>query len=379
MWLQYLFLACFCWFKGVRCAGVNSFDVSCGTGTSSQWGISYSGADAAQVYADGKAATCNFTEEFDTSTGVTRYYFSNIHQNNGVDCGRKKHGNAEIYSVNIVVQESANTRVVSDQVYTITCPYIVTGQGSSNNPATITIGQSSTIPKVEPGAALASGTLDLTVVDAQNATVTSVVLGHPIRLLAIYKNNAPAEQGLMVIGCEARDAQPFTLQHFFLVAGCGQGDVIKSNEGFTTVGYESISPFFKAFAFTQKNTILFACDFALCPIAGRCDGSSCTPVGRRKRSLVNSTMVTSQPVRILSSGDYASSQFCQNQSEKSSMCFQSIGFIISMTVLGCIIVILFVIVTVLTIRYFRSRPNTTKSVKKSRDSRSRPRSVQRTV
>jgi len=108
------------------------------------------------------------------------------------------------------------------------------------------------------------------------------------------------------------------LSHYFLIGGCGEGDVMGNDRGFRTqqedvndgnVTRVSRSAFFKSFLLPDKDSMTFECDYFVCTSIEGCDGYSCPDSkspARHKRSTLKEAVlpsVTSQRVKIIYNTD----------------------------------------------------------------------------
>ncbi|XP_046352061.2 vitelline envelope sperm lysin receptor-like [Haliotis rufescens] len=120
----------------------------------------------------------------------------------------------------------------------------------------------------------ANSTIDMYLSDVQNKRLVGKIrMGRYIQLQAELLGNYTDEVGLQAIGCYVKGR--FS-NYYVLIAGCGDGMIIKKTDGFTTKGRRTASPYFKAFKLVGTQTLDFRCTFVIC--AKNCDGSSCNYV-----------------------------------------------------------------------------------------------------
>ncbi|KAK7490853.1 hypothetical protein BaRGS_00017909, partial [Batillaria attramentaria] len=143
--------------------------------------------------------------------------------------------------------------------------------------------------------------IENTVVNTQNqstsivtVTITDILgrpidgplrLGRRVKLVARSDGNG-GEKGIRPVACRAVAGNSRNLPtRTVLSAGCGDGYIFGTDDGFYTHGLEAISPPFNVFRYGPGGSMIIICTFAMCD--DTCDGSSCrnTDVsGRRRRS-----------------------------------------------------------------------------------------------
>merc|ERR1712004_536927 len=112
--------------------------------------------------------------------------------------------------------------------------------------------------------------------------IDEAILGNYIQLRAYLANETDTENSIKIFNCRAFDDD---LEYYFLIGGCGEGDVMPKNRGFRTgpeevTAYTNVSrvarsTYFKIFLLPDKHHLTFECDYILCD-ADRCDGFSCS-------------------------------------------------------------------------------------------------------
>ncbi|XP_014777558.1 vitelline envelope sperm lysin receptor, partial [Octopus bimaculoides] len=110
-----------------------------------------------------------------------------------------------------------------------------------------------------------------------------------VRLIGKSKNNVT---GLITNNCVAKSDR--NTQYKILKAGCGDGFIFSSDDGFNTDGSTITSPFFRMFKLMNSDSLTFQCTFTICN--SDCDGNSC----RRKRLRRDATQLFQ---KLLNAGD----------------------------------------------------------------------------
>nr|UNY67746.1 VEZP19 [Haliotis tuberculata] len=198
-------------------------------------------------------------------------------------CKYKKKRDSLVYTVLVIVAfgEPGSRLHQSDEEYTITCTFQPKGKKDSG-PLKIVPGVSA--PKVIEGnkAPPSQSNVKVYLVDVKGkALAGNIPTGKSVRLMA--RTYTVTDKGIQVESCDAMDSKGN--RYSILRAGCGDGMIIKKNEGFVTVARQSFSPFFKVFTVNGDWTLRFECNFTIC--AKACNGPSCSAqkVIRRRRDL----------------------------------------------------------------------------------------------
>ncbi|XP_046564566.1 vitelline envelope sperm lysin receptor-like isoform X2 [Haliotis rubra] len=117
----------------------------------------------------------------------------------------------------------------------------------------------------------AKSKIDVYLTDVQQKRLVGKIrLGRYIQLRAELIGNYSDEVGLQAIGCQA---EGMFGSYEVLIAGCGDGAIIKKTQGFTAKGRTTASPYFRAFKLVGSSRMNFRCTFIICE--KNCDGSSC--------------------------------------------------------------------------------------------------------
>ncbi|XP_046366339.1 uncharacterized protein LOC124142101 [Haliotis rufescens] len=139
----------------------------------------------------------------------------------------------------------------------------------------------------------------LHLIDVLGRQVYALPIGRMVQLRA-WSNGQGSEVGVRSVGCDAIGARTNT-RFAIIRAGCGDGVVFAKNEGFSTKGLNSTSPYFKAFSLHNDAKIRFECNFTMC--TSNCDGNSCAIAGRRRRDadvhFSDFIMTESDPITLL--------------------------------------------------------------------------------
>jgi len=120
----------------------------------------------------------------------------------------------------------------------------------------------------------------LFVYNTENEQITTATLGEYIQLRAWLEAANETSTSIRVFNCKAFSEN---MSYYFLLGGCGEGDVMAADRGFRTrvedtgndkVTRVSRSAYFKSFLLPARDTLTFECHYILCP-ADECDGYSC--------------------------------------------------------------------------------------------------------
>ena len=106
------------------------------------------------------------------------------------------------------------------------------------------------------------------------------------------------ELGIRPVACELV-GMTTGKTYVILKAGCGDGLVLKRDQGFQTNGLLSVSPPFRMISVSKDVSVKFRCNFTLCP--HNCDGDSCRVEQKRSASHDDglTTTVDSDPVDVI--------------------------------------------------------------------------------
>ncbi|XP_046582119.1 vitelline envelope sperm lysin receptor-like isoform X2 [Haliotis rubra] len=203
-------------------------------------------------------------------------------------CKFIERGNAtKVYTVKVIVAfgESGNPLHQVEEEYRVTCTFGPNGKGASKQHK---IGDSLIAPSVlknnvGPGS---KATVNLVVnsVVGVDLSATPLKLGRIVSLAATATTSG-SEVGVRPTSCDAISGQQ---RYAILRAGCGDGIVFNTTDGFVTKGLTTRSPFFEMFTMGGSSSVKFECNFTLC--SKNCDGSSCVN-GRNRRSQVEESKI----------------------------------------------------------------------------------------
>lgn len=192
----------------------------------------------------------------------------------------QKHNAAEIFSISVYVPLSDNVLTINVPEKIVNCIYDPIGDQfsdmqqleDSNKPV-----KQITQHKATPS----TSKINICIADVSgNCIQGSVRIGKKVMIKAILLSNSALEQGFQTLTCTAIGTG---YRYPMLLGGCGDGNLIPKDLGFTTVGTVATSPLFKAFRVPGGNTLTYDCSFVICSVP--CDGSSCNVTGnaRKKR------------------------------------------------------------------------------------------------
>jgi len=259
----------------------NKFYVSCGSPEDPYMRITY-GGDAYSVYAAAEPEACKAEEV------APAVFLMDIKDYGNTDCPVANIStgdpDAPVRTLDVVVQ-SGTVRKWNDEFKQITCNYGLGGQ-TSNQDGEVDADEGAVDkqPVWQDAVNMTETTTDtvhLHVFDTSNTEITEAVLGNYIQLRAFLANDTDTENSIKIFNCRAYDED---LEYYFVIGGCGEGDVMPKNRGFRTgpenaVGYTNVSrvarsTYFKSFLLPDKHHLTFECDYILCNAAD-CDGFSC--------------------------------------------------------------------------------------------------------
>ncbi|XP_046376466.2 vitelline envelope sperm lysin receptor-like isoform X1 [Haliotis rufescens] len=186
------------------------------------------------------------------------------------------------YTMKVIVSygESSNPLHQVEEEYRVTCTFGSSGQSGSKQHR---IGDSLIAPSVlknnvGPGSK-AKVNLVVSSVTGGDLSATPLKLGRIVTLAATATTSG-SEVGVRPTSCDAISGQR---RYAILRAGCGDGIVFNTTDGFVTKGLTTRSPYFQTFAMGGDRSMNFECNFTLC--SNNCDGSSCIN-GRKRRYLL---------------------------------------------------------------------------------------------
>ncbi|XP_067676534.1 vitelline envelope sperm lysin receptor-like [Haliotis asinina] len=201
-------------------------------------------------------------------------------------CKFIERGNStKVYTLKVTVAfgEPGNPLHQVQEEYRVTCTFGPSGKGASKQHK---IGDSLIAPSVlknnvGPGS---KATVNLVVssVTGVDLSATPIKLGRIVSLTATVTTSG-SELGVRPTSCDAISGQQ---RYAILRAGCGDGIVFNTADGFFTKGLTTKSPLFEMFTLGGSSSLKFECNFTLC--SKNCDGSSCVN-GRKRRSEVETS------------------------------------------------------------------------------------------
>nr|ACX37446.1 vitelline envelope zona pellucida domain protein 14 [Haliotis fulgens] len=227
-------------------------------------------------------AVCYKDQVYNFSTSDTVHFRLNAsyNQTDYKDrCVFSKRTDTEVYNLRIEVSwgERFSHVHTCKKEYQITCTFegrLSKGSASSKSGPSLIAAQEIQSHQGQKG----SSSISLDVVNVLGKPIPGPIpLARRVQLLATASGTS-SELGLRPVACDAVSADGH--RYAVLRAGCGDGIIFAKNQGFTTRGLLTFSPFFKTFKIRKDNSLKFECNFTLC--ASNCDGDSCS--GRIKRS-----------------------------------------------------------------------------------------------
>jgi len=281
----------------------DGFYVSCGSPENPYMRITF-GGDAYSVYAATEPEACKAEE---VAPAVFRI---NILDYDDTDCPVRNISTgdptAPVRTLDVVVQKGT-VRKWTDEYKQITCNYGLGGQIDNDAEVDAEEGAVEKQPvwqdAINRTRESTTDTVHLHVFDTSNQEIDEAVLGNYIQLRAFLANSTETENSIKIFNCRAYDEE---LEYYFLIGGCGEGDVMSKERGFRTkpeevTGYTNVSrvarsSYFKSFLLPDKHHLTFECDYILCD-PNECDGYSCANSimnedhdddHRRKRSIDDS-------------------------------------------------------------------------------------------
>jgi len=270
----------------------DQFQVSCGTPEEPYMSVTFSG-DAFSVYAAEAPDACKAKEVAPTVFQLIIDDYANhscpvksVPTGEIVMCVPSR--NDPVRLLDVVVQKGT-VRKSTDEYKQITCNYGLGGK-VTNEAMDAVQGVVDKQPVWKDAANKTETTTDivtLSVYDVSNQEVDEVVLGDYIQLTAVV---TPQMQNVSVLtytmirifDCKASADD---LEYFFVIGGCGEGDVMPADRGFRTKmevpvcelcpEFQSVSQssYFKSFLLPDKTHLTFECSYILYP----CNWWECEP------------------------------------------------------------------------------------------------------
>jgi len=255
----------------------DTFVINCGTVDARIMRITYSGA-AYRMYAEENPDGCQAVE---MAPGVWQIYIEDYED---TPCPWRVQNMGDLndttlLSLNVVVQRGM-VRKIDDPYKQIICNYGLGGKTDTNRTGTVGEAEFDPIWR-NSNSKLTNETVSLHVYNATKR-VNTVRIGDYIQLRAYLETpTGVLENSIRVFNCRAF-AEDFT-SFYFMLEGCGKGDVMPEDRGFRTrpedtdntkVTRVSRSTYFKSFAMPGHSELTFECHYILCE-PEQCDGYSC--------------------------------------------------------------------------------------------------------
>ncbi|XP_046373716.2 vitelline envelope sperm lysin receptor-like [Haliotis rufescens] len=124
-----------------------------------------------------------------------------------------------------------------------------------------------------------SSSVHLGLVDVKGFALDSNIPAQRKIQIKATTDGKDGEVGLRASSCDVVGINS-NERYAILRAGCGDGIIFQKDQGFTTVGKSSFSPYFTSFHLGDDKDIKFDCNFTTCNTS--CDGSSCRNERRRR-------------------------------------------------------------------------------------------------
>merc|ERR1712121_128714 len=256
---------------------LHEFIINCGTVAEPYMRITYGGA-AYRMYAESSPDGCQAVE---MAPAVWQIYIEDYENTECpvVDDNMGGIGDPSLKTLNVVVQRGM-VRKIDDPYKQIICNYGLGGQTDTNRTGTVGEAEFDPIWR-NSNSKLTNETVSLHVYNVTKR-VNTVRIGDYIQLRAYLETpTGVLENSIRVFNCRAF-AEDFT-SFYFMLEGCGKGDVMPENRGFRTrpedtdntkVTRVSRSTYFKSFAMPGHSELTFECHYILCE-PEQCDGYSC--------------------------------------------------------------------------------------------------------
>merc|ERR1712168_154950 len=239
--------------------------------------ITYSGA-AYRMYAGENPDGCQAVE---MAPGVWQIYIED-YEDSPCPWATQHMGDLDdttLVSLNVVVQRGM-VRKIDDPYKQIICNYGLGGKTDTNRTGAVGEAEFDPIWR-NSNSKLTNETVSLHVYNATKR-VNTVRIGDYIQLRAYLETpTGILENSIRVFNCRAF-AEDFT-SFYFMLEGCGKGDVMPEDRGFRTrpedtdntkVTRVSRSTYFKSFVLPGHSELTFECHYILCE-PDQCDGYSC--------------------------------------------------------------------------------------------------------
>nr|ABE72948.1 vitelline envelope zona pellucida domain 9 [Haliotis discus hannai] len=124
-----------------------------------------------------------------------------------------------------------------------------------------------------------SSSVHLGLVDVKGVALASNIPAQRKIQIKATTDGKDGEVGLRASSCDVVGINSKE-RYAILRAGCGDGIIFQKDQGFTTVGKSSFSPYSTSFHLGDDKDIKFDCNFTTCNTS--CDGSSCRNERRRR-------------------------------------------------------------------------------------------------
>ncbi|XP_071115388.1 vitelline envelope sperm lysin receptor-like [Haliotis cracherodii] len=189
-------------------------------------------------------------------------------------CIFEKRKGVDVYVISVTVAYGQTGGMIQhkSEQYTVTCTFSAAG-GLGTVKHKIHEGLIAPLEVQHNTGRESKSTVTLNVVDVlgNDLTGSDLHLVKTVQLKAVSKGEQ-GEKGFKPVSCDAVGVKT-KKRYPVLRAGCGDGIIFHRNQGFTTTGLTSVSPYFPAFNVASDPVLRFECNFTFCDAV--CDGSSC--------------------------------------------------------------------------------------------------------
>ncbi|XP_067665840.1 vitelline envelope sperm lysin receptor-like [Haliotis asinina] len=205
--------------------------------------------------------------------------------NGGARCVMEKREGATVYTTTVYVAwgEKGSPIITNAEQYVVSCSFGDYGVKSTATKQALHGLIAPSELQFNKGPQLSSS-IHLGLVDVKGASIGPNIPAQRKIQIKATTDGKDGEVGLRVSSCDVVGVNSKE-RYAVLRAGCGDGIIFRKDEGFTTVGRSSFSPYFVSFHLGDDKSIKFDCNFTSCNTS--CDGSSCRTERRRRFALAS--------------------------------------------------------------------------------------------
>ncbi|XP_046576671.1 vitelline envelope sperm lysin receptor-like [Haliotis rubra] len=200
--------------------------------------------------------------------------------NGGARCVLEKREGATVYTTTVYVAwgEKGSPIITNAEQYVVSCSFGDYGVKSTASKQALRGLIAPAELQFNKGPRLSSS-IHLGLVDVKGASIGPNIPAQRKIQIKATTDGKDGEVGIRVSSCDVVGINSKE-RYAVLRAGCGDGIIFRKDEGFTTVGKSSFSPYFVSFHLGDDKNIKFDCNFTTCNTS--CDGSSCRTERRRR-------------------------------------------------------------------------------------------------